>query len=111
MSNVIYANTDANSICTGVTEYQQEVTATNSMVLLPSLDTSLEGKKWTGAVWEEVPMTAIAAREWRDNALLGSDWVVPVTDHPDHAAWMAYRQELRDWPTTDDFPHTKPTAI
>ena len=48
-------------------------------------------------------------REWRDNELKSTDSIVPLTDHPDHAATITYRQELRDWPSTEDFPNTKPT--
>ena len=49
------------------------------------------------------------ARGWRDAELKNTDWVFPLTDHPQHAAYKAYRQELRDWPSTADFPATKPT--
>ena len=49
------------------------------------------------------------ARQWRDNELQSTDFIVPLTDHPDHAATITYRQELRDWPSTDAFPDTKPT--
>ena len=49
------------------------------------------------------------SRDWRDTELSSSDWIVPVTDHPQHAAYMAYRVELRDWPSTADFPDTRPT--
>jgi len=48
-------------------------------------------------------------REWRDSELQSTDYIVPLTDHPDHAATITYRQELRDWPSTDVFPDTKPT--
>ena len=51
----------------------------------------------------------LEAREWRDGELASTDHIVPLTDHPDHAATLAYRQALRDWPTTSDFPDTKPT--
>ena len=50
------------------------------------------------------------ARDWRDKQLSGTDKFVSVTDHPDHTAIMAYRVKLRDWPSTDDFPDTKPTV-
>ena len=46
---------------------------------------------------------------WRDKTLISSDWIVPITDHPQHAAYIAYRAALRDWPSTADFPDTKPT--
>ena len=48
-------------------------------------------------------------REWRNQELKKSDWVIPITDHPQHGDYIAYRQVLRDWPTTSDFPDTKPT--
>tara|TARA_B110000977_G_scaffold10564_1_gene13811 strand:- start:75 stop:410 length:336 start_codon:yes stop_codon:yes gene_type:complete len=49
------------------------------------------------------------AKQWRDTELLLTDSIVPITDHPDHTATIAYRQELRDWPLTAAFPSTKPT--
>lgn len=49
-------------------------------------------------------------RYWRDFELKNTDFIVPLTDFPNHAAWLTYRQELRDWTTTSDFPDTKPTA-
>ena len=48
-------------------------------------------------------------RKWRDIELVNTDYILPLTDHPDHADTLAYRQALRDWPTTSDFPDTKPT--
>lgn len=48
-------------------------------------------------------------KEWRDSELQSSDFIVPLTDHPKHAAYMAYRQELRDYPAQTDFPNgTRP---
>ena len=55
-----------------------------------------------------IPPTQIAT-QWRNRELLNTDWIVPVTDHPQHADYLAYRQALRDWPSTSDFPDTKPT--
>lgn len=49
------------------------------------------------------------AREWRDKELYNSDWIVPLTDHPERESYLTYRQALRDWPSTDAFPDTKPT--
>ena len=63
-----------------------------------------------------VPDQTLEAREWRDKELKDTDWIVAVTDHPQLAAYKTYRQELRDWPSTDDdgnyingFPDTRPT--
>jgi hypothetical protein len=49
------------------------------------------------------------ARMWRDMELTSTDWVVPLSDHPQRAAYLSYRTALRDWPSTSDFPATKPT--
>jgi coenzyme F420-reducing hydrogenase beta subunit len=52
----------------------------------------------------------IEARWWRDAELNRTDKFVTVTDHPDHAKIITYRQKLRDWPSNaDNFPDTKPT--
>ena len=58
-------------------------------------------------VEEIIPETTIA-RQWRDYELQSTDYIVPLTDHPSHTAFMSYREELRDWPSTDAFPDTKP---
>jgi len=55
-------------------------------------------------------LTEQDAREWRNQELRATDFIVPLTDFPNHAAWITYRQELRDWTATEDFPNTKPTA-
>lgn len=48
-------------------------------------------------------------KQWRDSELKASDFIVPLTDHPQHAAYMTYRQELRDYPAQEDFPNgTRP---
>lgn len=48
-------------------------------------------------------------RGWRDSKLQATDFIVPLTDHPKHAAYMTYRQELRDYPAQSDFPNgTRP---
>ena len=50
-------------------------------------------------------------REWRDQELKDTDWIVPVIDHQQHAEYLVYRQALRDWPATEDFPETRPELI
>ena len=52
---------------------------------------------------------AADARAWRDSELSSTDWIVPLSDHPQRAAYLTYRTALRDWPSTSDFPDTKPT--
>jgi len=52
---------------------------------------------------------AAEAREWRDSELQATDHIPAITDHPQRAAYLTYRTALRDWPSTSDFPATKPT--
>ena len=49
------------------------------------------------------------AREWRDSELVRTDSLFGLTDHPDHSKIVDYRKALRDWPSTEDFPDTRPT--
>jgi hypothetical protein len=48
------------------------------------------------------------ARIWRNAEIKDTDFIVPLTDYPNRDAILVYRQELRDWPSTDAFPETKP---
>lgn len=52
---------------------------------------------------------AALARLWRDSELKETDWICAIPDHGLHSSYMTYRQELRNWPSTSDFPETKPT--
>ena len=47
--------------------------------------------------------------EWRNSQLNRTDFIAQTPDYPNRDAWLTYRQELRDWPSTADFPETKPT--
>ena len=53
--------------------------------------------------------TYFEARLWRDMELINTDHIITLIDHPNRAATLAYRVALRDWPSTSDFPTTKPT--
>jgi len=48
------------------------------------------------------------ARTWRDAELARTDVAATVSDYPNAAVVLAYRQALRDWPSTDSFPATRP---
>lgn len=48
-------------------------------------------------------------RAWRDEELSNTDWIVSITDHSQRSSYLTYRANLRDWPSTSDFPNTKPT--
>ena len=49
------------------------------------------------------------ARIWRNDELRGTDKIAQTPDWPDRDKYIAYRTKLRDWPSTSDFPDTKPT--
>ena len=48
------------------------------------------------------------ARQWRDRELLTTDYIVPLSDHPSRTATITYRAALREWPSTSNFPGTRP---
>ena len=66
------------------------------------LNTDLNYSEW------EI-LSDFESKKWRNQELKKSDWVIPITDHPQHSDYIAYRVALRDWPSTSDFPDTKPT--
>jgi len=49
------------------------------------------------------------AKIWRNLELAKTDWILPLTDHPERDSYLTYRVSLRNWPSTEDFPGTKPT--
>ena len=57
----------------------------------------------------KVATLAIEAKRWRDQELKNTDTLSLLADHPNNTNILLYRQELRDWPNTSEFPLTKPT--
>ena len=51
----------------------------------------------------------IQERGWRNAELERTDILSLLTDFPKKTELAAYRTKLRDWPSTSDFPDTKPT--
>ena len=49
------------------------------------------------------------ARNWRTQELDATDRIAQTPDWPDRDKYLTYRTKLRDWPSTSDFPDTKPT--
>ena len=46
----------------------------------------------------------VRERAWRDAELVRTDTIVDASDYPNKANMVAYRKELRDWPSTAKFP-------
>jgi UDP-N-acetyl-D-mannosaminuronate dehydrogenase len=59
---------------------------------------------------EEPISKEVSEKQWRDSQLSATDWIVPVTDHSKYQEYLTYRQALRDWPSTVNFPDTRPVA-
>lgn len=53
----------------------------------------------------EQQQKSVVEREWRDSELERTDAMVALTDRPDHAAYLAYRQKLREYPQQAGFPN------
>lgn len=49
-----------------------------------------------------------SAYTWRNEELQRTDILVAIPDHPQREDLLAYRIALRDWPSTSDFPETRP---
>jgi len=49
------------------------------------------------------------ARRWRDQELWSTDKASQTPDWPNRDNIIIYRAALRNWPSTSDFPDTKPT--
>ena len=62
-------------------------------------------------VSEEIPAVTDEqeARMWRDDELTETDKASQTPDWPNRDNIITYRAALRDWPSTSDFPDTKPT--
>ena len=54
------------------------------------------------------PTAEEEGRMWRDSELSATDYIVPLSDHPQRDAYITYREALRQWPSTEDFPATRP---
>ena len=53
-------------------------------------------------------MNEVHEKMWRDMELSATDYIMPLSDHPQRDAYITYREALRQWPSTEDFPATRP---
>jgi len=107
----IISNGIVDQVIVGTTAYGDTLAETTVDVtgIEVGIGWTYDGTNFTAPVKTTEELEA-EARVWRDSELQRTDFIVPLTDFPNHAAWIVYRQELRDWTTTEDFPDTKPTA-
>ena len=57
----------------------------------------------------EAPTAAEEARMWRNGELSSTDTASQTPDWPNRDNILLYRTALRNWPSTSDFPDTRPT--
>ena len=55
------------------------------------------------------PTAAEAGRMWRNGELSSTDTASQTPDWPNRDNILLYRTALRNWPSTSDFPATRPT--
>lgn len=107
----IIKNGVVDNIIIATTEYGNTLSETTVDVtnIECGIGWSYDGTSFTKPIKTQEELE-IEARDWRNAEIKRTDFIVLLTDFPNHAAWITYRQELRDWTTTSDFPDTKPTA-
>ena len=54
------------------------------------------------------PTAEEEARQWRNGELSATDTASQTPDWPNRDNILLYRTALRNWPSTEDFPATKP---
>jgi hypothetical protein len=91
-------------------EITNTIEATEEFVVSQSFDSYELVPKTVLETSTDEEKAIIAARQWRNEELKNSDWIVAVTDHPQRADYITYRETLRSWPADEaNFPDTKPT--
>ena len=126
---MFYANIDDQGVCIGISSLTSTIDD-SAYIEIPSYDQSYLRRKYVGGAWtaEIVALEDYKAafvdttpepvaveepveepRAWRDSELSKTDILMLLPDYPDKDSLTTYRQKLRDWPSTGDFPATKPT--
>lgn len=104
-----YASINEAGICTGVQQSATAVLADN-LIGLSTYNMALLGQQYADGVFSVIEVRLEdTEREWRNNELANSDAIIKVGDHPERLKYELYRELLRDWPQTVDFPNTRPT--
>lgn len=100
------------SVVVGFKKVKSGYTLETNEFLVESADFSLLGKLYnseTGDFTDPENLVETEARQWRDSELERTDILAVLPDYPNKEALLTYRQALRDWTDTEDFPETRPT--
>ena len=57
---------------------------------------------------QSIAEAEVSERAWRDAELAKTDTIVDASDYPNKTNMVAYRKELRDWPSTSEWPDKPP---
>lgn len=111
MDNVNVMKLNADNVCVAVKSVKEGYSLQESEMFTEIFDISIVGKTYdaeTGTFAFSQSALESNAREWRDIELSRTDAFMLLPDYPYKEALAVYRQALRDWPSTDAFPDTRP---
>ena len=83
---------------------------TNPLVTADEAFMAANFEYYEAYVPQEIPVLTAEqeARRWRNGELRSTDTASQTPDWPNRDNIIIYRAALRDWPSTSDFPDTKP---
>lgn len=105
------ATLDTNNICVSIKSVKAGYTLAENEKLVDSYDPKLLRKTYnpeTGEFYLGQSAIEDEAKQWRDSELYRTDSLILLPDYPYKEQLLSYRQALRDWPNTTDFPNTRP---
>lgn len=112
MNNVITLNDQG--VCVGVKQVKDGYVLEANESFSDTYDDSIVGKTYVPETDEYVFTQAQIeeqAREWRNVELSKTDVLATLPDYPYTEQLTVYRQALRDWPATENFPDTRPELV
>jgi len=110
MNSIITLNQE--NIVIGIKQVKPDYTLSDNEILFDIFDSSIVGKTYdplTKTFSYTQDQINQQAKEWRDSELSNTDSLMLLSDYPYKEQLTAYRQALRDWPSTPEFPNTRPT--
>lgn len=111
MSNINVITLDEHGVCVSVKSVKEGYVLQANEMLADDFDSSIMGKTYdaeTGTFAFTQAQIEDQERAWRNAELSRTDTLMLLPDYPGKEALMTYRQALRNWPNTSDFPNTKP---
>lgn len=111
MNNINVITLDEENVCFSWKSVGSGYVLQERDMITENTDISVVGKTYnpdTGEFYYTQAQIEEQARAWRDSELSRTDSLMLLSDYPYKEQLTAYRQVLRDWPSTTDFPDTRP---